>query len=208
MTSHWTVRSAVRRAGEVLGEEGLRTLWFKVLGETVYRRMTLVELALEPPPPPREAELELTFGFVDASAGPLPTSRSDLTPAEIEGRFNRGDRCFVARHDGHVVSARWITDGRAWVEYLGRDLELDEDEVYLYETYTAPEYRGLAVSAAAGTRLAGALAAEGRRRIVGGVVPENSAALRTAAKTGFKEAGRAGFVRLGPWRHDFTRRET
>lgn len=206
MQARWTVGSALRRAVEVLREEGPGVLWFKVLGETVYRRLTLVELPLASPPPLREPAIALTYGFVEAGPDTLPELRGDLTRAEIERRLARGDRCFVARHQGRIVSARWLAVGRAWIEYLGRDLDLLPRETYLYETYTAPEYRGLSISGAAGTRLAQLLAAEGQRRIVGGIVPENRSALRTAAKTGYREAGRTGYVRFGPWRHDFTRR--
>jgi RimJ/RimL family protein N-acetyltransferase len=190
----------------VLREEGLKVLWFKVLGETVYRRLTLVELSLASTPPLREPGIALSFDFVEAVPDTLTELRDDLTDAEIERRLARGDRCFVAWHEGRIVSARWLAADRAWIEYLGRDLDLLPGETYLYETYTAPEYRGLSISAAAGTRLAHLLAAEGLRRIVGGIVPENGPALRTAAKTGYREAGRTGYVRFGPWRHDFTRR--
>jgi hypothetical protein len=204
----WTVRSAFRRALEVLRDEGFRALWFKVLGETVYRRLTLFELSLESPPRIREPAVGLAFGFIDPGDEALQALLPGLTRAEIDRRLTRGDRCFVAWDEGRIVSARWIAADRAWVEYLDRDMELQSDEVYLYETYTAPDYRGLTVSGAAGTRLARFLAAEGYRRIVGGVVPENHAALRTAAKTGYREVGRMGYMRLGPWRHDFTRWRT
>lgn len=35
----WTWQQILQRASEILRQEGLKSLWFKVFGETVYRRM-------------------------------------------------------------------------------------------------------------------------------------------------------------------------
>jgi GNAT superfamily N-acetyltransferase len=184
-------------------------LWFKVLGETVYRRLIIVELPLAPPPAVRAASRELTFGFLEPrQVDAYLALRPDQSAAAVAARLRRGDRCFVAREGDRIVSARWTAAGTAWVEYLGRRWLLEPGDVYLYETYTHPDVRGDAVSSAAGTRLARALAAEGWNRIVGGVVPENRPALRTASKTGYQRTGTMGYVRLGPWRRDFVRRSS
>jgi hypothetical protein len=39
----WRAGTVARRASEVLRTEGPRTLWFRVLGETVYRRLIVME---------------------------------------------------------------------------------------------------------------------------------------------------------------------
>jgi hypothetical protein len=43
----WTAVRVWHRAKQVLREEGLKSLWFKILGETVYRRLLLLERVLE-----------------------------------------------------------------------------------------------------------------------------------------------------------------
>ncbi len=197
---------SLRRAAEVLREEGLRGLWFGILAQTVYRRLDLVELDLERPPAPAEAALPLEFGFLDdAEVEAYAALQSGTSTEEALRRLRRGERCFVARAGERMVSARWLAVGEADVGYLGRMLELAEGEVYVYETYTHPEYRGHAVSAAAGTRLAQRLAREGYRRLLGAVGPENAAGQRAWQKAGYRKVGRVGYLKLGPWRHDFVR---
>lgn len=171
-------------------------LWFGGLAwARLYRRLELVELRLDPPPAVLETPLELDFGF--------------LAPGEDErarARLERGERCFVARAEGTIISSRWIAERRAHVAYLDMWLELERDEVYLSETYTDPSRRGRGVSGAAGTRLASSLAADGYRRILAGVLSENRAGTRAYEKAGYRRVGRLGYVGLGPWRRHFGRR--
>lgn len=174
----------------------MRRLLFGGLAWTrLYRRLELVELGLRPAPPLRDTDLELTFGFID-----------DADDEHGRERLARGERCFVARDAGKVVSSRWIAERRAHVAYLDMWLDLDPGDVYLSETFTDPALRGHGVSGAAGTRLAAALAAEGCRRILAGVLSENHAGTRAYEKAGYRRVGRIGYVGLGPWRRHFGRR--
>ena len=173
--------------------EWIRRFWFGGLAwARVYRRLELVELSLEPPPALRETPIALEYGFL-----------SETDDENARARLERGDRCFVARADGAVASSRWIAEGRAFVEYLDTWLDLEPGEVYLSETFTAPALRGRGVSGAAGTRLAHALADEGCRRILAGVLRENHAGKRAYEKAGYEPVGRIGYVGLGRWRRHF-----
>jgi GNAT superfamily N-acetyltransferase len=175
----------------------IRRVWFGGLAwARLYRRLELVELSLEPPPAIRETPLALDYGFL-----------SETEDEVARTRLERGDRCFVASEAGTVVSSRWIAGGRAFVEYLDTWLDLEPGEVFLSETYTVPALRGRGVSGAAGTRLAHALADEGCRRILAGVLMENHAGKRAYEKAGYEPVGRIGYVGLGPWRKHFRRRE-
>ena len=40
----WTLKQILMRSFEVLREEGVKSLWFKILGEIFYRRVVVVEL--------------------------------------------------------------------------------------------------------------------------------------------------------------------
>lgn len=174
-------------------DAGLRGIWFGALARAnLYRRLELVELDLTAPPTLAEVPLPLDFGFV---------SHEDTT--EARRRFARGDRCFAAWSSDEIVSTRWIAEGRGYIAYLDRWLELDPKDVYLFETYTHPARRGSGISAAAGTRLAHVLAGEGRRRILAAVLPENHAGRRAYEKAGYRCIGRVGYVKLGPWRRPF-----
>ena len=171
----------------------IRRVWFGGLAWAhVYRRLELVELSLDPPPVLRETPVELEYGFL-----------AETEDEDWRARIERGDRCFVARQAGAVVSSRWIAGERAFVAYLGTWLDLEPDEVFLSETFTVPALRGRGVSAAAGTRLGHALAEEGCRRILAGVLMENHAGKRAYEKAGYRPIGRIGTIGLGPWRKEF-----
>jgi RimJ/RimL family protein N-acetyltransferase len=141
--------------------------------------------------PPKVA---LEYGFLSAT-----------DDENARARLERGDRCFVAWADGAIVSSRWIAEGRAFVEYLDMWLDLQPGEVFLSETFTVPAMRGHGVSGAAGTRLAQALADEGYRRILAGVLMENHAGKRAYEKAGYEPVGRIGYAGLGRWRRHFRR---
>jgi GNAT superfamily N-acetyltransferase len=173
---------------------GARGLWYGALARAkLYRRLELVELALDPPPAIVDTPLDLEYGFI-----------AESEDDDVRARLDRGDRCFVAREGEAIVSSRWIAEGRVFVTYLDRWLELEPGDVFLSETFTDPARRGHGVSGAAGTRLAHALAREGRRRILAGVLRENPAGVRAYEKAGYRPIGRIGYVGLGPWRRRFT----
>jgi RimJ/RimL family protein N-acetyltransferase len=202
----WTLRSALARALDVLRREGVRALWFKVLGETVYRRLLLLERELYEPALVLEASVPLEFGFLsEDDLDEYASLRTDRDPNVAAGRLRRGDRCFVARHDGKIVAALWVATGEAEFEYLDRRIRLAEGEAQRYDSFTSPDLRGRGVIAAVGTRLDRELLEENVRRVRGTALPENAAALRALAKGGYRPVGKIGYVKLGPWRRDFGR---
>jgi GNAT superfamily N-acetyltransferase len=190
----------------VLREEGGRTLVAKVLGETVYRRLALVERDLRAElPPPRDVP-GLSCGWLDASG---LDAYEALRPGEREQaakRFAAGQRCFGTWLGDRLAAVRWVGTGAPLVEYLGIRLPLAPGDVYHYDTFTDPTLRRRGISAATQERLFEVLRGEGYERAVRAILPENHAAVRDAAATGFEPCGKIGFVRVGPWRHEFVRR--
>ena len=178
-------------------EAGARGVWFGALAwARLYRRLELVELSLDPPPALRETLLALEYGFL-----------ADTDDEDARARLERGDRFFAAREDDTIVSSRWIAEGRAFVGYLESWLELEPGEVYLSEAFTVPALRGHGVAGAVGSRLAHALAGEGYRRILAGVLRENHAGTRAYEKVGYRRVGRIGYVGVGRWRRHYRRIE-
>lgn len=195
----------IGRLAAVFREQGVRGTWFGALAwARVYRRLELVELPLHRLPPLAPAAATLRFGFLTpAELDALGALDAGPVTAEAGRRLERGDRCFVARDGLEIVSSRWVASGRAHIVYLDRSLDLAAGDAYVYETHTRPERRGEGVSAAAGTRLAHAMADEGYRRLVAAVLRENHRGTRAYQKAGYRRIGRIGYVRLGPWRRDF-----
>jgi SAM-dependent methyltransferase len=200
----WTWRSALARAVTIARDEGLRSLWFKILGETGYRRLLVMELRLDEPladvPLRVPAVIEPLRG---SDVGDYVAFRPDTDPAEVRRRVAAGHLCFVARCQGRIVHACWAATGLAWVDYLAREVPLAPDEVYHYDSFTAPDLRGRNLSSARVTVAARHFRAAGYRRLVAVVVPESSRARRPLEKAGYRVVGRVGYIRLARWRWDF-----
>ena len=200
----WTPRAATARLVGVAREEGPRALWFKLLGETVYRRLALFELpcagglALPPAPTGLSTGL-LDAGDLDEDLAFRPGQDAD----ELLARLGDGHRCFVSRLDGRLVHASWTARDRMWSWYLGRHIPLASDETCTYDTFTEPALRGRGIGAAQRARMATRLGEAGYRRILSTIHPENRSSVRMAERAGVRRIGLIGYVSVGPWRRDF-----
>jgi len=206
MIGGWTWPRALRRAVQVLREEGVGSLWFKALGETVYRRAVVLERSLDEPTPQVAACLPVAFGRLqETEVDEYAAFRPETDPAEVRRRLQAGQMCFVARHEGKIIHACWVATGRARIDYLAREIALAPDEVYVYESFTAPDFRGQNVAAARSAYMRPVLRQAGYHRAVAVVVPENQVAFRPIEKAGYHRVGLLRTVWLGPWRRDFGR---
>ena len=178
-----------------------RTLLMKVV-TTFYRRMVLVERDLFPPPP----EPNLPFRVDIRSLEPpqdladLRGFRPSLSIRSILDRLGRGDSCFGVWLDGRIVHAAWVAIGRARVDYLSRDMVLDRDEIYVFDSYTSSEFRGLHLAQARGAFLSSYYSRLGFRRSLGLVAVENEAGLAVPEALGYRRVGYYSAFGVGRWR--------
>src|SRR5262245_28500218 len=108
LVGRWTIDAVRERAVIVWREGGLKHLWFKVLGETVYRRAYLMQYALADPLPASTPAVTIEIGHLgDTEVDDYLALRPDADPVEIRARLAAGQRCVVAREDGKVVHALW-----------------------------------------------------------------------------------------------------
>ncbi len=184
-------------------ESGLRVALVKSLGETVYRRLDVVELLL--PVDVGEPDPRFELRFLTPADEPDYAALHRGAGDDLAERLASGHRCFGGWLDGRLVATRWFATGVASIEYLGRSEPLADGELYLYELFTAPDIRGRGVTRAAGTGAVAALSAEGAHRLVGAVLPENASVRSAYLKGGWRTVGRIGFVRVGPFRRGFGR---
>ena len=202
----WTVRQALARAVEVARWKGLKVLWFKILGETVYRRVLFVEGILNRPPPPLEFMPSIEISELrENEIDDYRSLRSDETAYEIGRRLRSGHRCWVTRYDGRIATAWWGVTGRAFIDPLGCEILLASDEIYTYGSFTDPRYRGQHLPAARYWLLRPMLEAEGFCRFLGIVEPDDPAAVRHSQRSGLSTIGTVGYFRIGPWRRYFVR---
>ena len=196
----------LKRAVAIWREEGFKSLWFKGLAMTVYRRAVLVERPLDGPLASITPNTPVEIGVLsETDVGAYLGFRPETSAADVRGRLERGHVCFVAWHGGRIVSAAWLATGRVWVDYLARELQLAVDEAYLYESFTARDFRGQNIPVVRGTYETRYFRDAGYRRLVAVIVPENKPALRHAEKAGWNAFGIMGYVKVGPWRRDFCR---
>ncbi len=194
----WTARPALARAIEVAREDGVRALWFRILGEIVYRRLILLEADLRAPlPDPTITPERLTLRDLDAYVA----FRPDADREQIRARLERGEICFLARVEGQIAHTIWSGRERTWIEGLGYEILLAADEDFGYEAYTAPRFRRRGLATAVRIGVLHAVRAEGFRRSLRAVEPENASVLRQAARAGFRPIGRLSVVWLGRHRH-------
>jgi hypothetical protein len=202
----WRPGGAARRAAEILRSEGPRALWFRILGETVYRRMVLFERRLEEPIEAAEcgadvAIAQLAMSEVDDYAAFRPGA--DAT--ETRSRLEQGHQCWVARQQGALVHAIWAATGSAWIRYLDCEIQLAPNEVYIYESYTTPALRRLNINAVRSKAMMNHFRERSYFRLLALVMPENPAGIHATLGAGYQDAGVIALVKIGPWRRVWPR---
>lgn len=198
--------NTVGRAMVVLRSEGFKSFWFKLLGEIGYRRLLLLERSLAQPISDFTPRLPVRIDALkESEVADYLAFRPETARTRVSEALWAGQTCFTARHEGRIVSAAWITSRRAWIDYLGCELELDADEAYLSDAFTLPAYRGQGIAPALCLQQLRHLRQAGYRRVIRGTVPENQSALHAHAKSGFRPVAMLGSLRMGPWRRSFRR---
>jgi GNAT superfamily N-acetyltransferase len=201
----WTPSTVWQRALEVLRTEGIRSLWFRVLGETGYRRMIVMQRPYDLSLRDVEAGIPVTYGILEPhEIDEYLQLRPDADSDDIRLRLERRQVCLVARHEGHLIQACWVAFERVWIDYLRCWLYLEPGAVYPYDLYAVPEIRGKNVHRAHFPHMFRYFQNAGIRVIVGAFHPENRMH-RIFARVGFEPVATIGVVRLGPWRRPFCR---
>ena len=201
----WSLVTIGRRAKEVLTDEGVRSLWFKVLGEICYRRLLILEQVMEGSPGAGTSGLGrlslLTPSDLDRYGRLCPDA--DLN--KIRKRLERGDICFAMNHEGQMIHVCWVTRGPAWVDYLDCEILLPAGAGYAYEAFTKPQFRGRGVAGARTRLMEGPLMEAGYRSVISAIGPENRTALHFNMGAGHRVVGLIGYWRFARWRRYFCR---
>lgn len=203
---HRKLRLSLERAGGLLRKEGVRSLWFRVLGATAYRRLLLLERPLQEPISDVMVRLPVEIGQLrTVEVAEHVRFRAESGSSMTQSRLDAGQLCFVVRHQGAVVSSCWAATTRVWIDYLSRELRLGPEEVYSYDSFTEPALRGSNLEPARLTEKLRYFRDAGYRRMVCAVSPENRASLRACAKVGYRPYGLIGYVKVGLWKWHFCR---
>ena len=191
-------RIAVRTV-ETLRQEGWRSLLFMVLADLGYRRLLLLERVLSEERPFLYAQAPLEFSQLEWDELDEYVAFHDEDPrSQLEGRLARGEECFIARSGGRIVCANWAVYDEHTVRFLRYPLRIGPGEVYVYDSYTLPAFRGSGAAPALAAHLIERFLGAGLERALTLVLPENATNLRVRAKTGYRVCGRIACLKLGP----------
>jgi GNAT superfamily N-acetyltransferase len=193
-----------------LGDETVQLIapfWFRILAKArIYRRLILAERPLGEPQPEFTTSLSMSVELLrEDQVDAYLALRPNESGAEVRRRLAAGQWCFANWLDRQIIGAAWMTGGRAHLAYLDRDLDLVPDEVYIYDGYTSPAFRGSRASPLRTARAIRHASGLGYRRVLATFLPENRPALPLWNRVGYRPIGMVGYVKLGPWRLDFLR---
>ena len=182
----------VERVRAVLKRGGPRLLAVKLLGETVYRWQALVALELESRPA-IESRLALQYAYLGPSeVAEYAAFHPHASSEQASARLERRERCLVARHRGRIVASVWAAPEGGPTRDVEPWPRVASDEVYVYDAYTSPAYRGWGAYPALSSELAGLLAAEGYRQLLGTVHLDAGHAFAAHALAGYRRFGTVG----------------
>ncbi len=137
---------------------------------------------------------------VDLSVWDSPASASDAGRPwhrDAERRIREGQVCAVARQGSDRIAYCWSTREPEWVAEIGRLVVPGPDEVYLYDAFTAPAWRGRGLFPAMLGRLVEYARAHGKSRALIFVLAGNRASRRGIERAGFQLFQAVSRARLG-----------
>lgn len=165
-----------------------------------------MECPLDKPIPEVMARLPVAISLLrESEVDEYVGLRPEADPSDIRRRLAAGQWCFVVRYEGRIINASWVTTQQAWIDYLAYEIRLAADEVYTYESFTLPGFRGQNIAPARLAQMLRCFRDAGYRRVLSAITPENKSAFRPVEKLGYRPFGVMGYVKLGPWRWDFCR---
>jgi GNAT superfamily N-acetyltransferase len=187
----------------VLRDEGLKSLWFKILGETVYRRLLLVERILEGGETDDDERTGRLSLLTMADLPRYAAFRPETDLEVVRQRLDRGECCFVMSIGDEIAHACWIVSKQPRIEYLRCEVDLASDVCLAYDVYTKPGFRGRGIAGARTRQMEPFLVRAGYRYLLSAIGAENYRSLYFNTAAGHEVVGVIGYYQFGPWRHYF-----
>lgn len=143
-----------------------------------------------------EPTLEVEYEVVGQGSRGIAWLSSIQEGRLIERRLGRGERCFLALHQGRVVSYCWFSQARVGIEEVDLTVVVQPDEAYLYDAFTLPQWRGRGLYPALLTRMVREAMEVGCRRAMIFVVEDNLPSRQGIEKAGFELFQRISHYKL------------
>lgn|GEM_PF-1656559 len=162
-----------------------------------YRRMLFMAYSLDAIRiPVYNASIDVTFGTLQPNdIDAYLRFRRNAERDTVEKRLMHGDRCFVSWYEKEIVDACWTATGMIHVPYIRRYLRIPAGDVYSFDSYTAPDFRGRGIYMARNSYTARVHQAEGLSRSIALVAYENYSAWLILTRSGLQTLGAYHYVR-------------
>lgn len=198
----------IGRANENARGDGHHPFSLKRFTAKFHRRGVILERRLDEPIRDITPRCSVEFGplrqsDIEEFSGFQPDRRRE----HIELRMSTGDLCFAARHGGALASTTWACRSKHWVPDLHFMWQVAPREVYLYDSYTDPRFRGRGIATALDAHVLRYFLGLDVDRALTAIAPENTASIRSKTKVGFRPCGDLRCLSIG-WGVHLHRRRT
>ena len=157
---------------------------------TFYRRVVVFSRSMDAVPP--QIHLPFPARVAALQEKDLPEYlrfRPEQHPRVVQKRIDDGDQCFLIWSEGRIVHSGWVATQKKSDPYLRCTLVLKPGDIFLYDHYTHPSYRGRGLSTAREIFILPRYRREGYHRSLAIVAVENKPALRPFEAAGYHTIG-------------------
>lgn len=202
-----TQRWYLNRVRNALRYEGIRSLLLRSLAFLGYKcGIWVVGWYVKPIPDfVKPVEINLPIEIEELAQTDIDdylASCRVISSEVLQQRLSVGARCYVARYDDQVVSASWVATDHVLIDFIARDIKLNKSDVYVYDSYTSPSFRGQYIQAKMMAEIFTRYRAAGYQQVGVIIAPENTANIRSRTRSGFKRVAWIFAIKIGRFHWD------
>ncbi len=140
------------------------------------------------------ARIKVNYHVLDADAWRIRCHTGQFTDRRLfQARLERGEQFWVTQLDDKIAAYCWATDAPVEIGEVRRVIRPRSGEIYLYDAFTFPEYRGQNLYPALLHRILVQSCQQGLPRALIFVLDDNVASIRGVQKAGFREFQRVTY---------------
>jgi len=165
-------------------------------GSTIFFALDFRGSDIRPFRPRRKNQFLCGQAYMTDASELLEASDPIRSLEQIEERFRQGQICFAARsEDGRIVHTRWAAPHAVNIAELNLDIQPSPGEIYVYDSYTRPEFRGLGSASQLQRFMVDALPVMGFSRLLAFVKGDNIPVLQSV-KPPHRKTGKLFYLRF------------
>ena len=125
-----------------------------------------------------------------------------MTSEVLHKRLAAGGHCYVARYNNQIISTSWVATDNIMIDFVARDIRLSKGDIYVYDSYTPPSFRGQHIQAKLMAEIFTRYRAAGYQQVGVIIAPENMANIRSRTRSGFKRIAWVFAIKIGRFHWD------